>query len=64
MSDHIPGFRSAERAWEDADPYAEDEQCEDGLCDQCLSCLAALAEDEAERYAEGQREDARLEGRR
>jgi len=60
---HIPGFLAAERAWEDADPYAEDEQCPDGECDECLECLAAIAEDEAERYAEMQRDEWRLENR-
>lgn len=60
---HIPGFQSAERAWEDADPYAETEQCDDGSCDECLECLADRAEAEAEDYAEMQREDWRLEGR-
>lgn len=58
---HIPGFQSAERAWENADPYAETEQCEDGDCDECLECLAAIAQDQADAYAEGYWEDVRLE---
>jgi hypothetical protein len=55
----IPGFSSAERAYENMTPQGDDDQCEDGSCDQCLECLAANAQDEAEAYAEMQWEESR-----
>jgi hypothetical protein len=60
---NMPGFKAAEWAWENADPYAEDEMCDDGSCDTCLNCLADEAEAQAEAYAEGHWEDMRLEGK-
>lgn len=59
----IPGFESAQRAWEAMEPPADVEQCEDGDCDECEPCLADRAEAEAEDYAEAQREEAHLESR-
>lgn len=56
---HIPGFESAQRAWENMEPDDADE-CVDGDCDACTECLAAIAQDQADDYAEMQREDARL----
>ena len=59
----IPGFISAQRAYENMEPPDDVEQCEDGECDVCVECLAARAQDEADDYAEMQREDARIESR-
>jgi len=59
----IPGFESAQRQWEAMEPPDDVEQCEDGDCDDCEPCLAARAQDEADEYAEMQREDARIEAR-
>jgi len=59
----IPGFESAQRQWEAMEPPTDVEQCEDGDCDDCEPCLAARAQDEADDYAEMQREDARIESR-
>ena len=58
----IPGFASAQRAYENMEPR-DDEQCEDGDCDDCTECLAARAQDEADDYAEQQWEERRLESR-
>lgn len=60
---HMPGFESAQRAWENLEPPEDIESCEDGLCDECLECLADRAAAEAEDYAEQQWEDMRLERR-
>lgn len=60
---NLPGFASAERAYENMEPPEDDDQCEDGDCDACVECLAARAQDEADEYTEMQREDARLERR-
>ena len=57
---HIPGFLAAEREWENKDPYPEPDQCPDGTCDECTECLAAIAQDQADAYAEGQWEDMKL----
>ncbi|MDN4644967.1 hypothetical protein [Arthrobacter sp. PsM3] len=59
----IPGFESAQRAWENLLPPDDEEQCEDGDCDECMECLAAIAQDQADAYAEGQWEEHRLESR-
>jgi hypothetical protein len=60
----IPGFESAQRAWENLlPPDVEDGDCDEGDCDTCEDCLAARAEDEAECLAEAQREEAHLESR-
>jgi hypothetical protein len=56
---HMPGFRAAEAAWENKEAYPEVDQCEDGDCDECVECLAAIAQDQADAYAEGQWEDWR-----
>lgn len=60
---HIPGFESAERAWENMEPPTDVDQCEDGDCGECEPCLADRAEAEAEDYAEQQWEERRLESR-
>jgi len=60
---HIPGFESAQRAHDNAEPPEDVERCEDGDCDQCEPCLAAIAQDQADAYAEGKWEDHRLESR-
>jgi hypothetical protein len=57
----IPGFESAQRAFENMLPPEDVEQCEDGDCDECMECLAAIAQDQADAYAEGQWEEHRLE---
>jgi hypothetical protein len=44
-------------------PPEDVEQCEDGDCDECTECLAAIAQDQADAYAEGKLEDHRLESR-
>ena len=59
----IPGFESAQRAYENMLPPEDVDECEDGDCDDCVECLAARAQDEADDYAEMQREDAHLESR-
>jgi len=59
----IPGFESAQRQWEAMEPPEDVDECEDGDCDDCEPCLAARAQDEADDYAEMQREDARIESR-
>jgi len=59
----IPGFESAQRQWEAMLPPEDVDECEDGDCDDCEPCLAARAQDEADDYAEMQREDARIESR-
>ena len=59
----IPGFESAQRAFENMLPPDDVEQCEDGDCDECMECLAARAQAEADDYAEMQREEARFESR-
>ena len=59
----IPGFESAQRAFENMEPPTDDERCEDGDCDECMECLAAIAQDQADAYAEGQWEEHRLERR-
>ncbi|SDK80950.1 hypothetical protein [Arthrobacter sp. ok362] len=59
----IPGFESAQRAFENMLPPEDVEQCEDGDCDECMECLAAIAQDQADAYAEGQWEEHRLERR-
>lgn len=59
----IPGFQSAERAWENMEPPDDVEYCADGDCDECAECLAARAESEAEEYADQQWEERRLESR-
>ncbi|CAH0232400.1 hypothetical protein SRABI26_02682 [Arthrobacter sp. Bi26] len=59
----IPGFESAQRAWEAMEPPTDVDQCEDGDCDECMECLAAIAQDQADAYAEGQWEEHRLESR-
>jgi len=60
---HMPGFASAQRAYENMEPPDDAEECEDGDCEQCLECLAARAQDEAEAYAEAQREERHYESR-
>lgn len=60
---HIPGFESAQRHFENMPPPEDVEQCEDGDCDECVECLAAIAQDQADAYAEGKWEDHRLESR-
>lgn len=60
---HIPGFESAQRAWEAKEPPTDLEHCWDGDCNECEECLADRAEAEAEDYAEAQREEAHLESR-
>lgn len=60
---HIPGFESAQRAHDNAEPPGDIERCEDGDCDECTECLAAIAQDQADAYAEGKWEDHRLESR-
>jgi hypothetical protein len=60
---NIPGFESAQRAYENMEPPTGVEQCEGGYCGHCAECLAAEAQDEADDYAEAQREDARIESR-
>ena len=60
---HIPGFESAQRAWEAMLPPDDIEECEDGDCDQCEPCLADRAAAEAEDYADMQWEERRLESR-
>ena len=60
---NIPGFESAQRAYENMEPPDAVEECEDGDCDECTECLAARAQNEADDYAESQREDARIENR-
>lgn len=59
----IPGFASAQRAYESMEPPEDVDQCEDGDCDECTECLAARAQDEADDYAEMQWEEDRLESR-
>jgi hypothetical protein len=59
----MPGFESAQRAYENMDPPTDVDECEDGDCDECEPCLAARAQDEADDYADMQREEARLESR-
>jgi hypothetical protein len=59
----IPGFESAQRQWENKNPFDGEDACEDGDCDQCVPCLAAIAQDQADAYAEGKWEDHRLESR-
>jgi hypothetical protein len=59
----IPGFESAQRAFENMLPPEDVEACEDGDCDICEPCLADRAEAEAEDYAEQQWEERRLESR-
>lgn len=58
----IPGFDSAQRAYENMLP-PEDDQCEDGDCDECTECVAAIAQDQLEAYADQQLEEARIERR-
>lgn len=59
----IPGFESAQRAWENMEPDDADE-CVDGDCDECVECMAAIiAQDQADDYADMQREERRLESR-
>lgn len=61
---HIPGFESAQRAHENMEPPADiEDECENGNCDECVPCLAAIAQDQADAYAEGVWEDHRLESR-
>lgn len=60
---HIPGFESAQRHFESMTPPEDVEACETGDCDECLECLAAIAQDQADAYAEGKWEDYRLESR-
>lgn len=60
---HIPGFESAQRAYENMAPPEEVDMCEDFTCDECTECLAAIAQDQADAYAEGKWEDHRLESR-
>lgn len=57
---NTPGFISAQRAYENMTPYDDPDECEDGQCDACVECLAAIAQDQADAYAEGQWEDMRL----
>jgi hypothetical protein len=45
----IPNFLSAETAWL-TEPPTEPDQCEDYDCGRCAECLAADAEDQAEKY--------------
>jgi hypothetical protein len=59
----IPGFQSAERQWENKNPFDGEDNCVTGDCDQCESCLAAIAQDQADAYAEGKWEDYRFESR-
>jgi hypothetical protein len=59
----IPGFESAQRAYENMEPPEDLEECESGDCDECESCFHAAAHDEAEAYAEMQWEEDRLESR-
>ena len=56
----IPGFASAERAYENMTPQDDDDRCEDGDCDECMACLAAIAQDQADAYAEAQWEGRRF----
>jgi hypothetical protein len=59
----IPGFESAQRTFENMEPPEDVERCEDGDCDECVECLATIAQDQADAYAEGQWEEHRLESR-
>lgn len=59
----IPGFLSAQRAYENMLPPEESDECEDGDCDECAACIHDRRESEAEDYAEAQREEAHLEER-
>lgn len=56
----IPGFESAQRAYENMEPPNDVEQCEDGDCDECMECLAGIAQHQADAYAESQWEEHRL----
>lgn len=56
----IPGFESAQRAYENMLPPDVEDECEDGDCDECMECLAVIAQDQADDLAEQAREDARL----
>ena len=60
---NLPGFLSAQRQYEAMLPPEDVDECEDGDCDECTECLAARAQDEADDYAEMQREEAHLESR-
>jgi hypothetical protein len=60
---HIPGFESAQRSYENMLPPDDVEQCEDGDCDECMECLAAIAQDQADAYAESRWEEDRYERR-
>jgi hypothetical protein len=60
---NMPGFRAAERQWENKNPFDGEDACENGDCDECMECLAAIAQDQADAYADGQWEDMRLERR-
>lgn len=55
----IPGFISAERAWENLNPFDGEDQCETGDCDSCMECLAAIAQDQADEYADQARKERR-----
>lgn len=57
----MPRFASAERAYGNMTPPDDVEECEDGDCDECTECLAAIAQDEADDYAERQLEERRWE---
>lgn len=59
----IPGFASAERAYENQSPPDDADECASGDCDECMACLYAIAEDQAEALAEMTREERRLEER-
>ena len=60
---NLPGFLSAQRAYENMLPPEDADECESGDCDECLACLHDREQSEAEDYAEMQREEARLESR-
>lgn len=59
----LPGFESAQRAYENMLPPEDSDECEDGDCDECANCIQNRRECEAEDYAEMQREERHLEER-
>jgi len=59
----IPGFLSAQRAYENMLPPEDADECEDGDCDECAECVAAIAQDQLEAYADQQWEEAQIERR-
>ena len=59
----IPGFDSAQRAYENMLPPEDGDECEDGDCDECAACIHDRRASEADDYAEMQYEERRLESR-